>query len=341
MQPPHDEDTATLSIGAVSKATGIPVETLRTWERRYGFPKPERAQSGHRKYRSSTIAHLKLISEALERGHRPVHVMDKSVDALKVLLDLADSASVNDEERGSARARTPSAQASASADTAPVHLARPTTGQQIMPQTMHAIVEGWVQAMMRLDHETLQQSFESVWYRVGPMSFLSQLVSPFLEQVGQAWFEGRIAVLHEQFASNQLRKFLSSQWRPLSQRASGPRVVCTTLPGEYHAIGLHMVSVVMSLAGCQVLFLGIDTPTLTITQSVTQAQAEVVLVSVSSAANAERVTAQLSELCEQLPRGTTLLIGGRGAPEIHGAHRFTDLYALFDWAQRECLATSA
>ena len=35
-----------LSIGAVSKATGVPVETLRTWERRYGVPSPGRSAMG-------------------------------------------------------------------------------------------------------------------------------------------------------------------------------------------------------------------------------------------------------------------------------------------------------
>jgi hypothetical protein len=39
-----------ISIGALSRATGIPVETLRTWEARYGFPIPERKRSGHRVY---------------------------------------------------------------------------------------------------------------------------------------------------------------------------------------------------------------------------------------------------------------------------------------------------
>jgi len=34
--------SARLTIGALSRATGIPVETLRTWESRYGFPEPER-----------------------------------------------------------------------------------------------------------------------------------------------------------------------------------------------------------------------------------------------------------------------------------------------------------
>ena len=47
MTSKHDTEDkrAMLSIGAVAKATGIRVETLRTWERRYGFPRPERTGS--------------------------------------------------------------------------------------------------------------------------------------------------------------------------------------------------------------------------------------------------------------------------------------------------------
>lgn len=39
-----------LSIGELSKRTGIGISTLRAWERRYGFPTPQRAVSGHRRY---------------------------------------------------------------------------------------------------------------------------------------------------------------------------------------------------------------------------------------------------------------------------------------------------
>ncbi len=52
----RDDEGPWLSIGALSKATGIAVETLRTWETRYGFPTPERKPSGHRVYPVSAVA---------------------------------------------------------------------------------------------------------------------------------------------------------------------------------------------------------------------------------------------------------------------------------------------
>ena len=76
---------ARLSIGALSRATGIPVETLRTWESRYGFPVPERKPSGHRVYPISSVPRLRRIAAALSSGHRAGQVVaasDSDLDAL-------------------------------------------------------------------------------------------------------------------------------------------------------------------------------------------------------------------------------------------------------------------
>ena len=59
-----------LSIGFLSKATGIPVNTIRTWEQRYGFPKSERTTGNQRIYAKEVIEQLRLISIALNNGFR-------------------------------------------------------------------------------------------------------------------------------------------------------------------------------------------------------------------------------------------------------------------------------
>jgi DNA-binding transcriptional MerR regulator len=59
----------------LSRATRIPVETLRTWERRYGFPVPERKPSGHRVYPLGAVTRLRRIAEVLSLGHRAAEVV--------------------------------------------------------------------------------------------------------------------------------------------------------------------------------------------------------------------------------------------------------------------------
>jgi MerR family regulatory protein len=48
-EPPMTIPTG-LTLKAVSRRTGIPAATLRTWERRYGFLRPVRSANGYRLY---------------------------------------------------------------------------------------------------------------------------------------------------------------------------------------------------------------------------------------------------------------------------------------------------
>ena len=79
----------TISIGAVSTATGIPISTLRTWERRYGFPMAERSEGGQRLYNVDIIRHLRLVNDALKQGFRPKQVMTMPLEELQNLVGTA------------------------------------------------------------------------------------------------------------------------------------------------------------------------------------------------------------------------------------------------------------
>jgi MerR family transcriptional regulator, light-induced transcriptional regulator len=57
-----DEPQDGLSIGELARQTGVPAATLRSWEGRYGFPRPQRLAGGHRRYGAGDTA---LIGEIL------------------------------------------------------------------------------------------------------------------------------------------------------------------------------------------------------------------------------------------------------------------------------------
>jgi MerR family transcriptional regulator, light-induced transcriptional regulator len=50
-----------LGIGEVVERTGVAEATLRMWERRYGFPAPERLASGHRRYSEHEIELIRAV----------------------------------------------------------------------------------------------------------------------------------------------------------------------------------------------------------------------------------------------------------------------------------------
>ena len=77
---------AVLGIGALERLSGIPAATLRTWERRYGFPTAARSEGGHRSYDLGTVERLQMIAAALAAGHRAAAAVPAEVPALRRLL---------------------------------------------------------------------------------------------------------------------------------------------------------------------------------------------------------------------------------------------------------------
>ena len=56
------------SIAAVSKLTGISCHALRVWERRYGFPVPNRTTSSHRRYAREQVDALRHLAKMTKAG---------------------------------------------------------------------------------------------------------------------------------------------------------------------------------------------------------------------------------------------------------------------------------
>jgi len=292
-----------LSIGALSAATGVPVETIRSWERRYGFPVAERKPSGHRVYSLAVVPRLRLVSDALARGHRAAEVVAASEAALESLLAALPET-------------TPSPNVDRSA------LVSVTTN---IPDHFGTIRE--------FDAETLKRLFQAEWSRLGPLRFVQERAAPLLEAVGDAWSTGDLDVRHEHFVSACVGDFLRSARMPMDDRATGPVVALATLPGELHGLGLQMSAVVFAAAGWRALVLGVNTPVEQIV-ALTR-EATIAAVAVSCAAPRRRKTAeQLRTLRRRLPRAITLLVGGSGAPKQlprSGIDIMTDLRTLDRW----------
>lgn len=60
-----------LSIQQLSQELDIGVDTLRAWERRYGYPTPERDYRGHRSYSTEQLEELKIVKKLQNHGLRP------------------------------------------------------------------------------------------------------------------------------------------------------------------------------------------------------------------------------------------------------------------------------
>lgn len=297
---------ARLSIGALSRATGIPVETLRTWEARYGFPVPERKPSGHRVYPLASVPRLRRVSEALARGHRAGDVVAASEASLDRLLS-----------------------STAPAAAAPAASGLATVSGPLDPGLM-------LQVVRQFDAERLTRLLLGEAARLGPLEFLETQVAPAVREVGAAWERGEIDISHEHFFSEKVGDLLRSLRLPLEERAEGPLVVLATLPGEQHGLGLQMAGLTLSAAGCRVLPLGTEVPLDEVVSLARDLSARAVALSVSLAHRGAATDGQVRRLRERLPRKAALLVGGQGAPSARaGIESFADLRQLDAWGRRQ------
>ena len=57
-----------LSATEVASLVGVPAPTIRSWERRYGWPRPARTIGGHRRYSSAEIDHVRALRDEIAKG---------------------------------------------------------------------------------------------------------------------------------------------------------------------------------------------------------------------------------------------------------------------------------
>jgi methanogenic corrinoid protein MtbC1 len=290
-----------LSIGALARAVGTPVETLRTWERRYGFPIAERTATGHRRYSVSALERLQLVRMAIQQGHRPSVALVASEPELQLLI-------------GQGQRTSPAVPASAEDD-----------AESLQRSLEH--IAGF-------DGPGLERELDAALNALGALRWLDERVAPLVRELGERWCTGALGVRHEHFASERIQDFLARRWRPLSDAARGPVAVCATPAGERHTLGLHMVAFSLALHGVRVVFLGGDLPAAEIGRAALEHAARACLLSAARGADAARVAHECAELRAALGPEFAILAGGEGfvAGPSTVAH-LQSLSALDRWAR--------
>ena len=289
--PEHLPAPHLLPIAAVERDTGLSKDTLRVWERRYGFPRPGRDAAGDRVYPQEQVQRLQAIRRLLDAGHRPGRVVALAPEALQALAEAAPlSAS------GKRAAAVRSARSVQSLSTAPDP----------------ALVEGCLTLIARHDVHQLRRALAQDVLRLGLVAFVTQLVAPLNVAVGEAWIQGRFRVFEEHLytecITGVLRQAIAGIAPP--QGRGAPRVLLTTIPHEPHALGLLMAEALLALEGCHCMSLGTQTPLGDIVRAAQMHDADVVALSFTAVLAAPAVLAALRDLRRQLPARTALWVGG-------------------------------
>jgi len=297
------ESERLIAIGAVARATGLSPDTLRVWQKRYGFPVPRRKGSGHRLYSPADVRRLRRISEALARGHRPGHVVGLSEPRLESLLDQSSRLATG--------------------------AARPARGP------------AWMSLVREHAATELTEALLAEAGRLGPLGFVRDCAAPLIEEVGDAWSRGDLGVAHEHFFSERLSDVLRALRLPFERGPAGSRVVLAAFSGETHGLGLQIVAFLAAAAGLQPHVLGTDTPLPEIVATVKARRPAGLGISISVSTGGAGSRDRLAELRRAVPAGIPILVGGAGARRSRppgGCVIVEDLDGAQDWMRRLAVA---
>ncbi|HLY48694.1 MAG TPA: MerR family transcriptional regulator [Solirubrobacteraceae bacterium] len=167
-------------------------------------------------------------------------------------------------------------------------------------------------AAERYDEVGIQAVLDEAIAVFGLEALVRDLILPTLFELGRRWKDGEVEVSQEHFASNLIRGRLLALAR-LWGRGAGPMALLACAPGEQHDISLIMFGLLLRSYGWRVLFLGTDTPLLTLEDTATTtAPAVIVLVTFDPALLEAEGTA-----LRRLGRIAPLFLSGPGAsPEM-------------------------
>ena len=273
-----DRDTPDSSrlmrIAAVERDCGLPKDTLRVWERRYGFPNPHRDHNDERLYPADQVATLRLLRRLVDAGHRPGKVVGRSDEDLSVLLR---------------QVGVPA------------------------PTVIGSEAEQVLKLLGRYDAIGLREILNAIVLRAGLGAFAAEIGPGLAEAVGAAWSRGELEIHQEHLFTEQFTTVLRSAINA-AQGAGLPRrrpcVLFSTFPQEPHALGLLMAEAMFTLEGCLGISLGVQTPIPEIAVAARAHEADILALSFSSMIPALQAIAGLTELRALVPATIEIWAGG-------------------------------
>lgn len=269
----------TYRIHVAAELSGVRVELIRAWERRYGVLAPRRTPSGYRVYTDRDVTLLRRLKQLTEEGVS----ISEAATMLPQLLEELDAA--------------------------------PPVPEPV-PQASATSLTAWrdeaLAAAAALDQRRVSQVLNEVLAALTPLKAYEQVLVPLQREVGERWHAGAFSVAQEHLVTQEVRARLISLLHaaPDSGRR---RVVLACFPEEQHELGLLGAALRMRHAGLAVTLLGQRTPAAEVGRLARELKAEFVGLSAVTDHGAQDFEDSLSRIVAGVPRGTPIWVGGEAA----------------------------
>jgi len=258
--------------------TGLSVDTLRAWERRYRAVKPGRSTRG-RVYDDADVRRLLRLRALVANGYA-----------------IGQAAALSDAELDelSARKEVPSA---------PV----PATDVQ---------TSGALAAIEAFDGASLNEELGRLAALLSPVEFVHQVALPIMREVGDRWHSGTMQTAHEHIVTESLRNLLGAMSRLNRPSGMRVRILATTPADEHHEVGVLAAAMLAGTSGFHVTCLGPNLPASEILFAADCTEAQVVLLGLTSPEPLPATKDAVRDVAVSLPSDKELWLAGAGAARM-------------------------
>ena len=209
------------TIKDLENLTGIKAHTIRIWEQRYNFLKPQRTQTNIRYYSNDELKTILNISLLNKYGFRISEIDRMEVKDIKEKVLLLDN------------------------------------GDAIQER----IVNELIQEMVDLDMQRFEQVITRYINAHGIERTVIHIIFPFLEKIGILWHAGHIIPAQEHLVTNIIRQKLVVAIETTISDIKPDKTFVLFLPeGEHHELGLLFMYYLLKSRGINTIYLGANVP---------------------------------------------------------------------------------
>lgn len=209
------------TIKDLSNLSGIKAHTLRIWEQRYNFLKPERSFTNIRYYSNEELKTILNIALLNKYGFKISHINKMTEQEIKEKIFSLNQLQAQQER----------------------------------------IVNELIQKMIDLDVESFEETLNHYITSKGIERTITQIIFPYLEKIGILWLTNHINPAQEHLVSNIIRQKLICGIEAAQTPLKSNKKMLLFLPeGEYHELGLLFMYFLLKSRGINVIYLGANVP---------------------------------------------------------------------------------
>ncbi len=209
------------TIKDLENLTGIKAHTIRIWEQRYSFLKPQRTDTNIRYYNNEELKKILNIALLNKYGYKISHI------------DRMSDTEINDKI---------------------ISLNNALAQQE-------RVINDLIQQMVDLNIEAFEANLTEYIRLRGIEKTINQIIFPFMERIGVLWITGHINPAQEHLVSNIIRQKLIVGTETVVSHLKVDQTGLLFLPeGEFHELGLLFIQYLLKSRGISVLYLGANVP---------------------------------------------------------------------------------